>query len=262
MSRIVATIFFILLLTACIAGPWLAPYPLEWYDLRVLNSLPTFSHWLGTDESGRDVWTRLLWGARVSLGIGIVVTFLCASTGTLIGCIAGYAGGWTERAFLVVADVLQAFPGFLLAVALAAFLPPGIGNVIFLLTVVGWVGYARMTRAQVLMLKEREYVQAQQALGSPTWRIFVFHLLPNMAGPLLVQTTFGMAGVILVESTLSFLGLGIPVTVPSWGRMLEGGSQLLLTAPHVSIFPGMAIMIAVLTFNMLGDGLRDKLARR
>lgn len=243
-----------------LVGPFTAPHDPYAYDLQLEMNGPDSEYLFGTDENGRDILSRILFGARFSLGIAIAVVALCMSLGVLIGFIAGYLGGWWEKSFLAVSDIFQAFPGILLAIAVAAFLPPSVLNVILLLSFVGWVGYARLTRAQVLTVKQREFVSAANGLGIPVWRIFLKHILPNIAGPLMVQGAFGMAGVILIESTLSFLGLGIPVTVPSWGRMLDSGSSLLLVAPHISIFPGLAIMFAVLTFNLLGDRLRDRFA--
>lgn len=257
MKKIPTYLFFLLVFMALI-GPFVAPYNPSAYDLKIEMQGPSEKHWMGVDENGRDILTRIFYGARVSLGIGIVVVSLCVSLGVTIGFLAAYFGGWFEKIFLIVTDIFQAFPGILLAIAVAAFLPPSILNVILLLSFVGWVSYARVTRAQVLTVKQREYVQAAHSLGVPVWRLFAKHIVPNIAGPLLVQAAFGMAGVILIESTLSFLGLGIPVSVPSWGRMLDSGSSLLLVAPHISIFPGLAIMLAVLTFNLLGDQLRDK----
>lgn len=251
-------LFLILLLFMALIGPFIAPYAPSSYNLAIELQGPSTQHWLGTDENGRDIFTRILYGARISLGIGVVVVSVCAGLGIFIGFLAAYFGGWFEKIFLIVTDIFQAFPGILLAIAVAAFLPPSVLNVILLLSFVGWVSYARVTRAQVLTIKQREFVQAANSLGIPIWRLFSKHIVPNIAGPLLVQAAFGMAGVILIESTLSFLGLGIPVEVPSWGRMLDSGSSLLLVAPHISIFPGLAIMLAVLTFNLLGDQLRDR----
>ncbi|MBX7149121.1 ABC transporter permease [bacterium] len=251
----------LLLVAAFIAGPFVAPYAPQSFELKSQMQTPTHDHVLGTDELGRDILSRLLYGARVSLGIAFVVVSISLSVGLLMGFISGYFGGLCDKIFIAISDVFQAFPGFLLAIALAAFLPPSILNVIFLLSFVGWVGYARLARAQVMGLKEREFLQATKALGVPLPRVFFLHVLPNIAGPILVQAAFGMAGVILVESSLSFLGLGLPVTVPSWGKMLDSGTGLLLAAPHISIFPGLAIMVSVLTFNLLGDTLRDRYQR-
>lgn len=250
------------LILAGILGPLLTPYSPNAYDLTQSTLTPSPSHPMGTDENGRDIFSRILAGARISLGIGFAVIVLSGVAGISIGLVVGYFGGWYEKSFVAVADVFQAFPGILLSIAVAAFLPPGILNVILLLSFVGWVSYARVTRAQVLALKKKEFVEAARMMGAGFPRICKKHLLPNIAGPLIIQSTFGMAGVILTESTLSFLGLGIPITAPSWGRMLDSGSSLLLVAPHLSIFPGLAILFSVLTFNLLGDRLRDRLAAR
>lgn len=247
-----------ILIIMAILGPALSPFDPTSYDLKIEMQGPSMVHWLGTDDNGRDILSRLLYGTRVSLLIGVSVVLVCVTFGMGVGFLAAFKGGWLDRIFLAVSDVFQAFPGILLAIAVAAFLPPSLFNVILLLCFVGWVSYARVTRAQVLSIKQREYIQAALAQGTPTSLLFFKHVLPNIAGPLLVQAAFGLAGVILIESTLSFLGLGIPAQVPSWGRMLDSGSSLLLVAPHISIFPGLAIMLAVLTFNLLGDRLRDR----
>lgn len=252
----------VVLIILAIIGPMIIPFDPSTYNLSQQMQLPSLHHWMGTDENGRDIFVRVLYGTRVSLGIGVCVTFLCAVLGVFAGFLAGFKGGWFERLFLMVSDIFQAFPGILLAIAVAAFLPPTVLNVIVLLSFVGWVGYARVTRAQVMSVREKEYIQATEALGVPLHLVFFKHVLPNIAGPLMVQAAFGMAGIILVESTLSFLGLGLPVTIPSWGRMLDTGSSLLLIAPHLSIFPGLAIMCSVLIFNLLGDRLRDLLSRQ
>lgn len=253
-------IFLTILIIIAIIGPSFTSYNPIQSDLVHEMQKPSTIHLLGTDEDGRDIFARILFGARISLGIGIIVVLFNSLIGVIIGFLAAYKGKWWDKTFLAVADVFQAFPGILLAILIAAFLKPSILNVIFLLTFVGWVSYARVARAQILTLKKREFVLASQAIGVPLWRVFTSHILPNIAGPLLVQASFGMAGVILIESTLSFLGLGTPVTIPSWGRMLDTGSSVLLVAPHVSIFPGLAIMFSVLTFNLIGDRLRDKFA--
>lgn len=258
MIKKIPYILLTLLALMALLGPYLSPYNPSNYNLAIEMQAPSSSHWLGTDENGRDILSRILYGARISLGIGLAVTTLCVSFGVMIGFIAGYKGGIFEKTFLAVSDIFQAFPGILLAIAVAAFLPPRVINVILLLSFTGWVSFARVTRAQVLTVRQREYVQAANSLGVPLGRLFTRHILPNIAAPLLVQASFGMAGVILAESTLSFLGLGIPTHLPSWGRMLDTGSSLLLVAPSLSIFPGLAIMLSVLTFNTLGDQLRDK----
>lgn len=253
-------IFSILVLVA-LMGPFFAPYSPDVSVLTDSLQKPSWQHWLGTDENGRDILSRLMHGGRISLSLSLSVVLLASSIGTMAGFFAAYCGGWVDRFFLMVSDIVQAFPSLLLAIGIAAFLPPSFLNVLLLLVLTGWVGYARVVRAQVLALREKEYVQAAVSLGVSLPRQFLIHFIPNLAGPLLVQIVFGLAGVMLTESTLSFLGLGLPLTYPTWGRMLDGGSQLILVAPYVSFFPGMAIFVSILTFNLLGDALRDQLAK-
>ena len=219
---------------------------------------PSRAHPLGQDEEGRDVLSRVVYGARLSLGIGFATVIISMVLGTLVGLIAGYFGGWPDEAFIFVGDIFLAFPSILLIIALAAFVPPSVFNIILILSFVGWVSYARIVRGQVLSLKNQEYIQAAQTLGYSRRRILLRHLLPNSLSPIIVNATLSLAGVIIAESTLSFLGLGIPPGIPSWGSMLDAGVAYLLIAPHLSIVPGLAIMITVLGFNFLGDGLRDK----
>lgn len=251
-----------LLVAVSILAPWLAPHEPDTYYLSGKFLGPHAGFWLGQDADGRCVLSRLLYGGRVSLTIAITVVSISLSTGLLLGILAAWFGGIVDAVFLFVSDIFLAFPGFLLAIAIAAFLPPSMMNVIFVLSLVGWVGYSRLVRGQVLELKNREFILAAQVVGVSRRRLFLRHLIPNLAGPVLVQATFGMAGVILVESTLNFLGLGVPPSTPSWGAMLDQGTQYLLIAPHLSLFPGIFIMAVVLGFNFLGDGLRDKLDPR
>lgn len=218
---------------------------------------PTAAHWLGQDEEGRDVLSRVLYGARLSLTIGVSVVLLSLSFGVLVGLTAGYFGGRIDELFVLVGDLFLAFPSILLIIALAAWIPPSVFNVILVLAVVGWVAYARVVRSQVMSLKESEFVQAAFSLGMPHARILWRHLLPNSLSPVLIQASLSLAGVIIAESVLSFLGLGLPQGIPSWGRMLDSGVAYLLIAPHLSIVPGLAILWTVLGFNFLGDGLRD-----
>jgi len=219
---------------------------------------PSVTHWLGQDEEGRDVLSRVVYGARLSLLISFVTVALSMSVGTAVGMAAGYFGGKIDEAFVFVSDIFMAFPSILLIIALAAFMPPSIWNIILVLSAVGWVSYARIVRGQVLALRRVEYVQAAQALGFGSPRILGRHVLPNILGPVIVNATLSIAGVIIAETTLSFLGIGVPPGTPSWGAMLDAGVAFLLIAPHLSIVPGIAIMITVLGFNFLGDGLRDR----
>jgi peptide/nickel transport system permease protein len=243
-----------------ILAPWLAPYSLQSSDLAERLLGPNGAHPFGFDEDGFDLMTLVFYGARVSLLISVTTVLISATLGFLIGGIAGYFGGRLDEVFIFVADIFMAFPSILLVIALAAFQrETTVMSVIFILSVVGWVGYARLIRGQVLAMKQNEFIQSAEVVGVRFLRLLWRHILPNVAAPLLVQVTFGMAGVILVESTLSFLGLGVPIDVPSWGRLLDQGVQYLLVAPHISIFPGCAIMVTIFGFNLLGDGLRDLL---
>ncbi|MCB0220913.1 MAG: ABC transporter permease [Chrysiogenetes bacterium] len=241
-----------------LAAPWLSSYDPTMPDLAGELAGPGAAHLLGQDELGRDLWARLAMGSRVSLSIGLAVVFVSSLVGTLLGGLCGYRGGLWDSALMRVIDVLQAFPGILLAIALAYGLGPGYLNVVFALSVLGWVGYARLVRGQVLQIREEEFVQAARAVGVPDLQILIRHIYPNLLGPLAVQCTFGLAAAILSESSLAFLGLGVQ-GVPSWGAMLDGGTDFLLVAPHVAFFPGAALFATILAFNFLGDGLRDLL---
>jgi peptide/nickel transport system permease protein len=249
---------FLALIMAAILAPWLAPFDPALQDLAGGLSTPSFEHWLGQDKLGRDLLSRIIYGARVSLIVGVSVVGIGASVGITIGLISGYFGGVVDEIIMRIIDVLMAFPGILLAIALTAVLGPSLANVIFALSVLGWVGYTRLVRGEVLSLREREFVLAEHALGAGAWRIMLHHLLPNLLAPVIVQATFGMAIAILSEAALSFLGLGTQ-GIPSWGGMITEGVEFLRVAPHLALFPGLAIMIVVLGLNILGDGLRDLL---
>jgi peptide/nickel transport system permease protein len=223
---------------------------------------PSLEHPLGQDEEGRDLLARVIYGARYSLWIGLSTVFLAFMIGTSIGLASAYFGGYWDEAFIFLSDVLLAFPSILLVIAIAAFVPPSMINIILILSFVGWISYGRLIRSQVLSMRSLDYVQAARCLGASHQRVMFRHLLPNSLGPLIVNATLSIAGVIIAESTLSFLGLGLPAGVPSWGSMLDQGVAYLLIAPHMSIVPGAAIMITVLAFNFLGDGLRDVLQVR
>jgi peptide/nickel transport system permease protein len=255
-----AAVFLIL---ASLLAPWIAPADPASQNLPARLEGPSRAHWMGTDELGRDTLSRTLYGARVSLLVAVSVVFGCGSTGLIIGMLAGYAGGWFDRFVnLLLINAFLSFPGILLAIAFAAFLGPGISKVILALVITGWAGYARLARAQVLKVKELEFILAARSLGASHPRILITHLLPNILQPVLIQATIGMAGAILAESTLSFLGLGVLAPVPSWGAMLNDARSHLFDAPHMVIFPAFAVMIAVLAFNLLGDAWRDWLDPR
>ena len=248
----------VLLAVAALAAPWLAPYDPAAQNLPTRLSPPSAAHWLGSDELGRDVLSRVLYGTRVSMLVSVSVVLGSGLVGLCLGSIAGYFGGWLDRLVnIVLINAFLSFPGILLAIAFAAFLGPGIGKVVMALTITGWAGYARLARAQVLQAKEMEYVVAARSLGASHARILIRHLLPNILQPVLVQATIGMAGAILAESTLSFLGLGVLAPMSSWGGMLNDARGHLFDAPYLVVFPALAVMTAVLAFNLLGDALRD-----
>jgi len=262
LARIGFALAMLLLLSALLA-PWIAPANPAAQSLPERLQPPSMAHWMGTDELGRDVLSRVLYGARVSLYVSVCVVSGCGLTGLALGMIAGYAGGWFDRLVnLLLINAFLSFPGLLLAIAFAAFFGPGISKVILALIITGWAGYARLARAQVLKVKELDYVLAARSLGASPLRILVRHLLPNILQPVLIQVTIGMAGVILAESTLSFLGLGVLAPTPSWGSMLNDARGHLFDAPHMVIFPALAVVLAVLAFNLLGDAWRDWLDPR
>jgi peptide/nickel transport system permease protein len=240
-----------------VAGPWIIPSDPNAQQLALRLAGPSWSHPFGLDELGRDILARLAVGARVSLLVGLVVVSVSATVGVLVGAVAGYRGGLVDDALGRMMDVLLAFPGMLLAIALVAVLGPSIGHVVLALGVIGWVGYARLVRGQVLKIREFDYVQAARALGAPSLRILVRHVLPATLAVVTVQATLGMAGAVLAEASLSFLGLGVQPPTPSWGTMLDAGRAHLFEAPHLTLFPGLAIALLVLGLNFVGDGLRD-----
>jgi peptide/nickel transport system permease protein len=252
-----------ILLLAALFAPWIAPADPAVQNLPARLASPSRAHWMGTDELGRDILSRTLYGARISLLVSVCVVCGCGLIGLTMGMIAGYAGGWFDQFVnLLLINAFLSFPGILLAIAFAAFLGPGIGKVILALIITGWAGYARLARAQVLKVKELEFILAARSLGASHMRIMARHLLPNILQPVLIQATIGMAGAILAESTLSFLGLGVLAPVPSWGAMLNDARGHLFDAPHMVVFPALAVMTAVLSFNLLGDAWRDWLDPR
>ncbi len=253
----------VMLLLAALFAPWIAPADPAAQNLPARLASPSRAHWMGTDELGRDILSRTLYGARISLLVSVCVVGGCGFIGLTMGMLAGYAGGWFDQFVnLLLINAFLSFPGILLAIAFAAFLGPGIGKVILALIITGWAGYARLARAQVLKVKELEFILAARSLGASHTRIMARHLLPNILQPVLIQATIGMAGAILAESTLSFLGLGVLAPVPSWGAMLNDARGHLFDAPHMVVFPALAVMTAVLSFNLLGDAWRDWLDPR
>jgi peptide/nickel transport system permease protein len=254
----IGAVLLAIFLFAALAGPFLAPHSPVAGDLDARLHGPSWSHWLGTDENGVDVLSELLFGARLALGIGISVVGVCSVTGVALGTMAGYFGGVVDEVVMRVVDILLAFPGILLNLAIVAVVKrPGVGVMVFAIALNGWVGYARVARGQVLSLRELEFVSAARAMGASPWRIMRRHILPNLMGPLLVQMTFGLGGAILVEASLSFLGLG-PGLPYSWGVLLDQGTGQLWTTQRLATVPGVAIMVVVMGSNLLGDGLRDR----
>ena len=256
---VLVVIFVILALFA----PWIAPQDPAHIELPTRLSSPSTVHWFGTDELGRDILSRVIYGSRISMLVGSSVVAVSLALGLIIGSIAGYYGGRLDRFVnVVVMNAFLSFPGILIAIAFVAFRGPGIFNLVLALSLGGWVGYARLVRAQVLAAREREFVEAARALGASDLRVIVHHILPNIIQPVVVQAAIGMAGAILAEATMSFLGLGVPPPTASWGAMLNDGRAHLFDAPHLVIFPAVAVMLAVLSFNFIGDALRDYLDPR
>jgi peptide/nickel transport system permease protein len=247
----------VLAAAAAVIGPWLVPDDPLVQHLPERLAGPSWRHPFGYDELGRDVLARLVLGARVSLIVGLSVVSLSATIGTIIGAVAGYAGGWVDEVLSRVMDVLLAFPGILLAIALVSVLGPSLTNVVLALVVIGWVGYARLVRGQVLKIRELDYVQAIRAVGATPARVLARHIVPATIPSVIAQATLGMAGAIIAEASLSFLGLGVQPPAPSWGTMLDAGRSHLFDAPHLTIFPGLAIALVVLGLNFVGDALRD-----
>jgi peptide/nickel transport system permease protein len=254
----------VLLVVLAVAAPLLARHNPT--DVDLINSLqpPSSQHWFGTDIQGRDVWARLVYGARVSLTVGVVSQGIALTLGVILGLLAGYYGKWIDEAVMRLADVTLAFPTLLLLIALVAALQPSMTVVFVTIGLVGWAGMARLVRGQVLVVRELEFIQAEQALGAHDARILTYHILPSVVAPVVIAATLGVAGAIMAESSLSFLGLGVQPPKPSWGSMIADGRDLyqLRRAPWTSVFPGLAIGAAVLGFNLLGDALRDALDPR
>jgi peptide/nickel transport system permease protein len=248
---------------AAVFAPWLAPYDPAAQQLPHRLEGPTWKHPFGNDELGRDILSRILLGTRVSMRVGATVVLLSVIAGVVIGGFAGYIGGKLDTfVTILVINSLMAFPGILLAIALVAFLGPGLDRLIFALVIISWVGYARLARGQVLKIKTLEFVEGARALGASSSRIFINHILPNIIQPILIQASIGMAVAILSEASLSFLGLGIAPPTPSWGSMLNDARNHLFDAPHMVLFPSIALVMTVLSFNFLGDALRDWLDPR
>ena len=263
MNRVAKLGLLIIALLVLLAA--LSPLLASWdkvqsQDLGARLDSPDAVHLMGRDQLGRDLLARIVYGARVSMLVGISVVAISSTIGIVLGSLSGYAGGWLDRIVSgFVFNVFSSFPGILLAIAMVAFLGPSLKNLVVALSVIGWVGYARLMRAQVLKVREYDFVTAARALGAGNVRTLVRHILPNSIQPLIVQASLGMAGAILAEAAMSFLGLGVPEPIPSWGKMIDDSREFWFTAPHLFIFPGVMIAITVLAFNFVGDGLREQL---
>jgi peptide/nickel transport system permease protein len=260
---VIGIALLVLFVVMALFAPVLAPCNPATIDLNHRLLAPGHAHWFGTDELGRDIFSRTLYGARLSLLVATSVVACSLFLGLVLGGLAGYYGGAIDTVLnIFLMNAFLALPGILLAIAFVAFLGPGLINLILALSIGGWVGYARLVRAQVLAVREREFVEAARSLGASDLRIFTRHILPNILQPIIVQSAIGMAGAVLAEATLSFLGLGVPPPTASWGAMLNDGRSHLFDAPHLVVFPAIAVMLCVLSFNFLGDALRDYLDPR
>ncbi|MFO1079946.1 MAG: ABC transporter permease [Reyranellaceae bacterium] len=251
-----------LLAGAALLAPWIAPYDPTATSWSAVRKAPSWAHWLGTDEVGRDVLSRIVWGARASLSAGLVSVGIALGIGVPLGLLAGYAGGWVDAVLSRFVDAMLAVPFLILAIALAAFLGPSLGNAMIAIGVTATPIFVRLTRGQTLAAKVEDYVEAARSVGNPQWRIALRHVLPNIVPPLLIQASLAIAGAIIAEAALSFLGLGQQPPAPSWGSMLNAAQRFLSQAPWMAFWPGLAIFLAVLSFNLLGDGLRDALDPR
>jgi peptide/nickel transport system permease protein len=241
---------------------WLAPYDPSFIDLKEMLMPPSPHHWLGTDPLGRDVLSRIIFGSQVSLKVGFVAVGLATLIGLIVGATAGYYGGWVDLVLMRFVDLMLCFPSFFLILAVIALLEPSIWNIMVVIGATSWMGVARLVRAEILSLKEREFVTAARALGASDVRLILRHLLPNSLAPVMVSATLGVAGAILTESALSFLGLGVQPPTPSWGNMLTAGKDNIEIAWWLSVFPGLAILITVMSYNLLGEGIREAIDPR
>ena len=243
-------------------APWLAPFDPGFIDLKAVLMSPNTTHWLGTDPLGRDVLSRIIYGSQVSLKVGFVAVGLATFIGIIVGAMAGYYGGWVDLTLMRFVDLMLCFPSFFLILAVIALLEPSIWNIMVVIGITGWMGVARLVRAELLSLKEREFVVAARALGASDARLILRHLLPNALAPVMVSATLGVAGAILTESALSFLGLGVQPPTPSWGNILTAGKDNIEIAWWLSVFPGLAILFTVMSYNLLGEGIREAIDPR
>jgi len=259
---VIGLIIVILFIMMAIFAPWLAPYPNNWRDITKQSMPPSPEHLLGTEIYGGDILSMIIWGSRVSLTIGMTIVLSVVIVGTIVGAIAGYFGGYIDELLMRITDIFLAFPSLVLAMVIVAALGSGLQNVMIAIAIVSWPAYARLIRGQVLSIKERNFVEAARAVGASDWRIITRHLIPNSIAPIIVQATMDLGGIIITAAALSFIGMGAGPGEAEWGRMITDGQSRLLSAPWISTFPGIAILVVCLGFNLLGDGLRDILDPR
>jgi peptide/nickel transport system permease protein len=261
-GAMVALAVVVLFIGLAVFAPLIAPYDPIKTNFMLVRKPPTWEHWFGTDEVGRDVLSRIIWGARASLSAGLVSVGIALGAGVPLGLLAGYAGGWVDTILSRIVDAMLAIPFLILAIALSAFLGPSLGNAMIAIGVTATPVFIRLTRGQTLGAKVEDYIEAARAVGNPHWRVALVHVLPNIVPPLMVQASLAIAGAIIAEAALSFLGLGQQPPAPSWGSMLNTAQRFIAQAPWMAFWPGFAIFCAVLSFNLLGDGLRDALDPR
>lgn len=259
---LVGVCIVLLLFLLSFLAPYITPYSPDDLDAYHVLLPPSKFHWLGTDELGRDVLTRIIYGARISLKVGFVAVGIATIIGTTAGLLAGYFGKWVDQCLMRTVDIMLCFPTFFLILAVIAMLEPSIWYIMIIIGLTGWMGVARLVRAEVLSLRERDFIMAARAMGASHFRIIFRHILPNALSPVLVAATLGVGGAILTESALSFLGIGVQPPVPSWGNMLTSGKDYLEFAWWLSLFPGLAILLTVISYNLVGEGLRDALDPR
>ena len=261
-SAMLGLIILVLLILCAVFADFIAPHPYDLQDYAHTFESPSAEHLFGTDNFGRDILSRVIHGARISLVVGFSSIITAIIVGGLLGAISGYYGGRLDNILMRAMDILMSIPGMLMAISLAAAMGPGLTNMVIAIAIADIPGYARVVRSSVLTIKDQEYIEAAQSIGASDARIILKHIIPNCIAPIIVQATLGMAGAILSASSLSFLGLGIQPPTPEWGSMLSAARQYIMNYPHICIFPGLAIMITIFALNMLGDGLRDALDPR
>lgn len=259
---VAGSIVVLFLFIVSMLAPWISPYDPGEINLHMVLTSPSSAHLFGTDQLGRDVLSRMIWGSRISLKVGFVAVGIAVVIGAVLGALAGYYGRWIDALVMRFVDIMLCFPSFFLILAVIAFLEPSIWNIMIVIGVTGWMGITRLVRADFVSLREREFVQAARSIGASDFRIIFVHILPNAMASILVAATLGVAGAILTESALSFLGIGVQPPTPSWGNILTAGKDNIDIAWWLSLFPGLAILITVLGFNLLGEGIRDSLDPR